>query len=172
MKPGWVIVGSLSFTLLVVSMLAGCEDKSAAKLAQLEGRVQQLEKRTDSIAPGLGDVMMGVQQHHAKLWYALQGRDWDLAKYELGEISEGLGTAADLFPEFKGIPVRKMIPANTEVPLAALGKAIDRKSIPKSTTAYDGLTAGCNACHQAAQHPFVRLQRPGPGQFSDQVFHP
>jgi hypothetical protein len=58
--------------------------------------------------PGLGEFMTATQLRHAKLWFAGQQNNWDLAAYEIDEIKEGLEDVARLFPTFEGIPVAEM----------------------------------------------------------------
>jgi len=160
------ILGSLG-------MLGACQHKTAAQqLAQLETRVQQLETLLQAVKPGLGDIMLAVQEHHIKVWYAGQGRNWALAKFELDEIAESFAEATQVYPDFQGVPVAKLLPANTQKAMADLGQAIEKRNPAQFAAAYDALSLACSSCHQQAQRPFIRLQRPGPGQFSDQVFHP
>ncbi len=47
-------------------------------------------KLADAYKPGLGDLMSGIQVHHAKLWFAGQNENWKLAEFELHEIDEGV----------------------------------------------------------------------------------
>jgi hypothetical protein len=56
--------------------------------------------------------------------------------------------------------------------LANLGKAIEARDLGKFTSAFDQLTAACNACHQATQHPFIVIQRPTALPYSNQSFAP
>ena len=109
--------------------------------------------------PGLGEFMSATQVRHAKLWFAGNARNWELAAFELDEIKEGLGDAARLHPTHEGVAVADMIKANLDAPLAEL-------------RAFDRLTAGCNACHTAAAHAFIRIQRPTAPPVSNQIFAP
>src|SRR5574337_1487999 len=38
--------------------------------------------------PGLGEFMMAVQEHHAKLWFAGINENWKLSQFEIDEIRE------------------------------------------------------------------------------------
>src|SRR5258706_1122558 len=61
------------------------------QIAMLEKQVDSLNKRIDSsYSPGLGEFMVSIQLHHSKLWFAGKNGNWDLAKFELGEIQEAL----------------------------------------------------------------------------------
>lgn len=160
-------------TAVLTVGVAGCQDKpAAAKLSQLETRVQQLEKQVDDLRPPLGGIMLELQQHHAKLWFAGRSRHWELARYELAEIREGLDDAVKFHADFNGVQVATLAPANTQGPLRDLDAALEQRSPEKFSAAYDALSAACSNCHRQAKHPFIRLQRPGPGPFGDQDFRP
>jgi hypothetical protein len=124
-------------------------------------------------APGLGEFMAATQMRHAKLWFAGRARNWPLAEFEVHEIREGLEDAAKLHPTLKGdIPVAEMIKSNLDAPLEDLAKAIAAKDRGQFTRAFDKLSAGCNACHTAAAHPYIRIQRPTVPPVTNQRFSP
>jgi len=123
-------------------------------------------------APGLGEFMAATQLRHAKLWFAGQAKNWDLAAYEIDEIKEGLEDAAKQYPTHDGLPVADMIKASIEAPLDQLEKAVGAKSSTKFAIAFDGLTKACNTCHAGAQKEFIKIQRPTTPPLSNQVFRP
>jgi len=127
---------------------------------------------TESYAPGLGEFMTATQLRHAKLWFAGQAKNWELAGYEVDEIKEGLEDAAKQFPTHDGLPVADMIKSHTDGPLVELEKAVDAKSSTKFMTAFDKLTGGCNACHSEAKKPFIKIRRPTAPPLSNQLFRP
>lgn len=47
--------------------------------------------------PGLGEFMTATQLRHAKLWFAGEQNNWDLAAYEIDEVKEGLRTPQGFF---------------------------------------------------------------------------
>lgn len=116
--------------------------------------------------------MSATQVRHAKLWFAGDAENWELAAYELDEIKEGLEDAVKLHPSHKEIPVADMIESNLHAPLAELAEAIASKDRDRFARAFDGLTAACNACHRAANHGFIEVQRPTAAPVSNQVFTP
>jgi hypothetical protein len=128
------------------------------------------EPTKNAYVPGLGEFMMATQLRHAKLWFAGEAKNWDLARYEIDEIKEGLDDAAEFDPTHDGIPVADMLKANLGAPLAALIKAADGKDSVSFSVAFDKLTAGCNACHAGAQHGFIVIQRPTTLPVSNQAF--
>ena len=130
------------------------------------------EEKMGAYVPGLGEIMSVQQMRHAKLWLAGSRSNWPLADYELDELREGFEDAARLHPTHGSVPVAAMIARLTPAPLEALGKAIERKSVADFRKSFDDLTATCNACHQAANHGFIRITRPRDSAFGNQDFRP
>jgi copper resistance protein D len=130
------------------------------------------EPRSGAYVPGLGEIMSLQQMRHAKLWLAGAARNWELADYELGELKEGFEAAASLYPAHEGVPVGEMMAKLTPAPLAAIGDAIQARNESDFRKSFDALTAACNACHQAANHGFIRIGRPRSPPFGNQIFAP
>ena len=128
--------------------------------------------KAEAWAPGLGEIMSLQQMRHAKLWLAGSRANWALAGYELDELREGFEDAGKLHPTHGNVPVAALIARLTPAPLEAVGKAIEAKSAADFRKSFDKLTAACNACHQAADHGFIRIQRPRGSAFSNQIFEP
>jgi hypothetical protein len=122
--------------------------------------------------PGLGEFMTATQLRHAKLWFAGEQNNWDLAAYEIDEVKEGLEDAARLFPTFDGFPVAEMIKTIIDPRIEEVEKAVRAKSSIKFAAAFDELTSGCNSCHAAASKPFIRIQRPIASPLTNQNFAP
>jgi hypothetical protein len=114
---------------------------------------------------GLGEIMTLQQLRHIKLWFAGHAGNWALADYEVGELNEGF---EDVDKLLGGATVDKMVGA----PLKQLQKAVDDKNGTAFAAAYDRLSAGCNACHHALDHPFIVIQRPTTLPYGDQTFAP
>jgi len=109
---------------------------------------------------------MALQQmRHIKLWFAGHAGNWPLADYEIGELNEG-------FDDVNGLLGGDIVAQHVGGPIADLQKAVDRKDSAAFTTAFDGLSAGCNACHRALDHPFIAIARPTLLPYSNQVFAP
>ena len=126
----------------------------------------------ETYEPGLGEFMASTQLRHAKLWFAGNQNNWDLAAYEIDEIKEGLEDAARLHPTFDGVPVAEMIKTIIHPRIEQLEKAVRAKSSAKFSAAFDELTSGCNSCHAAANKPFIRIQRPTESPLTNQNFAP
>jgi hypothetical protein len=121
-------------------------------------------------APGLGEFMIFTQLRHAKLWFAGKAGNWDLARYEIEELKEGLEDAAKQYPSHEGLPIGEMIKANAITPLDELAKVADAKDSAKFDEAFDALTAACNTCHAGANKAFIKIRRPSQLPVSNEDF--
>lgn len=161
---------------LSIVFLAGCSQRHhATSNAALEAKVATLEKEVNGITPGLGEIMGVIEQHHAKLYYAGTRSNWPLAAYELDEIQENLDYATQLYPDaFRSVtvPLPQIIPAMTKGSIAEVRQAIEQKNAKSFAEAYQSLSKSCSSCHAAENHPFIKIQAPAPGMFSDQDFAP
>jgi hypothetical protein len=121
----------------------------------------------------MGDMMNTlVQPRHAKLWLAAQAENWPLAAYALVEIRQAFAGIVKAQPRFRGLPVGELVDAAMSQPIAAADAAIKQKDTAKFAAAYNQLTAGCNACHAAVDHPFVVIKPPDASAFPNQDFSP
>jgi hypothetical protein len=160
---------------LAVIFLGGCsQQQSVNSNVALEAKVANLEKTVDDLKPGLGEIMGVIQQHHAKLYYAGTKSNWPLAGYELDEIQESLDDAMKFYPQFKDVqvPLTQLIPTMTKASIAQVRTAIDRKNEKSFVQAFGALSGSCSNCHEAANHPFVKIQAPSEAMFSNQKFAP
>jgi hypothetical protein len=128
----------------------------------------------EQYVPGLGEIMTLNQMRHAKLWYAGQNANWALASYELDELNEGLDDAAKFHPTHKDaeLPIPQLIDRIMKAPISQLEEAVKAQDTSKFNTAFDSLTDGCNACHQATKFGFNVVTRPSSNPYTNQVFQP
>jgi hypothetical protein len=159
---------------LAVIFLAGCSQQNVNSNAALEAKVASLGKTVDDLKPGLGEIMGVIQQHHAKLYYSGTKSNWPLAGYELDEIQESLDDAMKFYPEFKDVkvPLTQLIPTMTKASIAQVRTAIEQKNEKSFVQAFGALSGSCSNCHEAANHPFVKIQPPTEAMFSNQKFAP
>jgi hypothetical protein len=121
--------------------------------------------------PGLGDLMtMTIQPRHIKLALAGQEKNWAFAAYEFNELNEAFGRAVQVWPQWQSQPIKDMLASVMKQPMGDLNQAIKAKDAAKYAAAYDELTAGCNACHQAAGHGMVVIKKPAASSYPDQDF--
>src|SRR5215469_15074103 len=118
------------------------------------------EPAKETYASGLGEIMSLQQMRHLKLWFAGQAKNWPLADYELDELKEGFDDVMKFFPVKDDMKIGDMAGSTVIPVLPDVKSAIDAHDAGKFATAFDKLTAACNACHQAANHAFIVIQRP------------
>lgn len=112
--------------------------------------------------------MMGVQTHHAKVWFAGINNNWPLAEYEMGELKEMFDQAREIEtdrPEIKTMPM--IYP-----PIDSLNSAIARKDLPAFKKGFELLTNTCNNCHTANHFEFNVITIPTVPPVTNQDFRP
>lgn len=142
--------------VLPILLLAACSDHGSAS----------------AYVPGLGEIMALQQMRHAKLWFAGDAANWELAAYETDELDEGFADAVTFHPQHKDspVPLTQAIPQFTARPITALREAIAARDAAKFAAAFDGLTAGCNECHTATKFACNVVVRPQANAFANQDF--
>jgi hypothetical protein len=121
----------------------------------------------------LGDMMSTlIQPRHEKLGLAGKAQNWPLAQYALAEIRLSFAGIIKAQPKFMGLPVQQLVDAAVTQPMNAVDAAIKQQDPQKFAAAYAQLTAGCNACHAALEHPFVVIKVPNASAFPNQDFNP
>lgn len=123
-------------------------------------------------SPGLIEYMALVQNHHAKIWFAGNARNWELADYQTDELKELLEDVAKRIPKYRDVPVGQMIETTTMGPLGEIEAAVKSQDSKAFATAFDKLTTACNGCHEAANRGFIVIQRPTASAFPNQSFAP
>ena len=119
------------------------------------------------MVPRLGEIMLGKQWGHIKLWSAGKERNWSLAAYELAQMRASLAEAASLY---SGIPLDDV--AIMAGPIHSIDQAIQSKDSAGFGKAFKDLTTGCNACHREMGREFIEIAVPKDTPFRDQVFAP
>lgn len=115
----------------------------------------------------LADIMTGVQLRHIKLWEAIRGGNPRLVDFEATLIGDSLARAALLY---SNIPIEYVLAAGR--PLVELKSAAAAKDAGRLEAQFGQLTDACNACHVAANIPFVEIKTPSSSPFSNQRFAP
>jgi len=98
-----------------------------------------------------------MQYYAHKLGLAVDAGNADLTRFysrELEEVIEAVGEIR----EYEGIPIAKHLGVTLKPAYAKLEQAIDRGDTSAINGAYHNLLAGCNACHQSSQRPFIVIR--------------
>ena len=151
--------------MMFLILFASCSNnKTAQPGAQITA--DSLHKMIAVYAPGLGEIMGGIQMHHAKLWYAGINDNWKLAQYEIDELKERFEQARTVEserPEVKMIPL--MYPS-----IDSINEAISHKNLNQFKSGFQLLTASCNSCHSANNFEFNIITIPTTPPVSNQDF--
>ena len=124
--------------------------------------------RAGQYAPRLVETMNAAQQQHLKLWFAGKSKNWDLANFELRQLTDSLAEAAIFYP---GIPVSNV--TTMKDPLLSVADAISAGDSRKFALSMRALTEGCNACHTSLERGFIAIGIPTDQQQpANQIFAP
>jgi hypothetical protein len=126
-----------------------------------------LEKSLDTYLISLGDIMSAAQLRHIKLWQAIKAKNWGLVNFEATLLEDGFAAAAMLY---RNIPIEFVTAAAK--PLEALKDGAAAKDPVKLAKSFAELTTACNACHEAGEVGFVKIQTPTSSPFTNQNFAP
>lgn len=157
----WIVAGTL---VVSAGMAAPAGDNAArdqAEIATLKQELAQLKK--SAYHPELGQQMLELQIRHARLWFAGQAQNWNLAAFELQELRETFEAVIEQNPDnanFQPSRLADILPAVTKGPIRELRDAIDHNSKTEFNQAYDGLSTVCTGCHRIAGIDFLVIQRP------------
>jgi hypothetical protein len=147
------------------ALLTACS--SGAGNTALQAQVDSLNRQlAQTYKPGLGEFMMGIQVHHAKIWYAGKNQNWPLADFEVGEIRETLEDVKKYCtdrPEIKSLPI--LYPA-----LDSVSNAIKARNLVQFEKGFVFLTNSCNSCHKSTHHEFNVIKIPDTPPFTNQEF--
>ena len=158
--------------LLPLLALGACTashgNDDARELAELKAQVAALQAAPKAPAaaaegPELGAQMLELQIRHARLWQAGEAQNWLLAQFQLAELRESMAGIEETNGDHAALQPQRLaevLPAMTDPALAQLQEAVDAHDKAKFEAGYDALSAGCNACHAAADHGFLVIQRP------------
>ncbi len=159
----------LSVVMVFAAVPATMTSCGANDNAALQVKIDSLNKQVNqAYKPGLGESMMGIQVHHAKIWFAGKNGNWPLAGFEVGEIKETLEDVKQYCsdrPEVKSLPI--IYPA-----LDSLANAIKARSPQQFEKAFVFLTKSCNDCHQTTHHEFNVIKTPDVPPVTNQVYTP
>jgi hypothetical protein len=150
----------------VIFCLFAC-NQPADNTYKLQQQVDSLRNRVENVyAPGLGEFMSSIQVHHAKLWFAGNNGNWDLANFETEEIQEAI---EDIQKFCKNRPEISDLPMINN-PMDSLKTAIAVKNPAAFKSSFNRLTVTCNNCHQLTKHGFNVIKIPDQPPFTNQDF--
>lgn len=157
----------ISFFLFFACTQHPSGENAALKTDQTEaGNDINRQHKQAGYQPGLGEIMSGIQMHHAKLWFAGINRNWPLADFEIKELQEAFGNAEAMKDERKEAEAIPMIYGS----LDSVNYAIQQKDPELFKHKFLSLTNTCNSCHKAVNFGFNVVTIPTAPPVTNQDF--
>ena len=121
--------------------------------------------------PTLDDLMtMMIQPRHLKLWAAAQQRNWTLAAFQLNEMRSAFDKIAATIPKYLNVDLGPTFISLMGSKIQAVNGAINNQNPMLFNTAFNDLTAACNSCHEALNHPYLVMKVPEVTGYPNQDF--
>lgn len=121
-----------------------------------------------SYIPRLTEIMNVIQSQHMKLWLAGSAGNWDLAAFELMQLTDSQTEAANFY---SGIPSSDIVKLTQ--PIKSISDAIGAKDKQGFSRAVESLTEACNGCHRSMGRAFIVIRTPPVDRpFGNQLFAP
>lgn len=132
----------------------------SAEVARLKDEIERLK----SLVPDQSHVMKDIAYHFSNLWFAGTARNWPLAGFYLNETRSHLRWAVRVRPVRRTstgeIDLRPILDGFERSLLTTVQKTIDSRDPAAFAKAYRDALAGCYACHQASEKPYLRPRVP------------
>ena len=159
-----------AISLLLLIFLASCSQnpRPAQASPYVDSLALEVKHISETYRPGLGEIMSGIQLHHAKLWFAGTNSNWKLAQYEIDEIKERLQQATDIETDRPEVKTIGMINPAVD----SVAASIQDKNLPGFKKDFELMTATCNNCHVANKFEFNVITIPNSPPVSNQDFKP
>lgn len=159
--------------LSILLFLVGCSDNTS-KVKDLQSEINALNAQNDSLRklvntmkPGLGELMLDLQVHHNKLWFAGREENWPLAQFEFDEMMEIVHQAEAIETDR---PEVKLFKPMLYTHLDSIQKAIKSRDVHEFAEKFCALTNACNNCHKNTHFEFNKIQTPEHPPYSNQDF--
>jgi len=161
-KVAGPVAATLALCGVTASMAADSSD--APSLAQQVADLKASNEQLRTLIPSQSHAMMDVAYHFTNLWFAGQHQNWPLAQFYFNEARSHIAWAVRLVPARKTsggeLHLQEMFDAFDKTQLADLKKQIADKNGKQFKVAYRAALDGCNACHTAAEKPFLHVVVP------------
>ena len=116
-----------------------------------------------SVLPTQGHTMKDVGDQWVNLWFAVQKKNWPLARYSFTEGRQQIRWTLAIRPERvlpppsgATVDLRSLFRPMDMSTFAALQLAVEDEDTEAFVAAYKQSLTGCHACHTAVQMPYLR----------------
>ena len=107
---------------------------------------------------GLVTWMGRLQYYVHKLGLAVSAQNRALQVYYAHEVEEVI-EKVEAIEEADGVEIGKLVKVKLVPPFETLEGAVEAGDPGRIEAAYEGLLAGCNACHKASNRPYLHIVR-------------
>jgi hypothetical protein len=113
---------------------------------------------TDGSGEELSTHMARMQRQAHKLGLAIAAGNHDLAEFYGEEMDETAEQIEERFTEpLDGYKIDMLVKSLLEPQLEALEEALEGSDPSSWPAAYEGVLTACNSCHEATNHPYLRI---------------
>jgi hypothetical protein len=117
------------------------------------------------VRPSQSHTMIDVGYHASNMWFAVQKRNWALARFYFNETRQHILWTVRVRPvrqdsEGKPVDLKAIFEAIDTSSLAALKETIEKKDHAAFAAAYRRTLEACYSCHKASSLPFLRPMIP------------
>jgi hypothetical protein len=114
-----------------------------------------------SVVPTQSHTMIDAAYHWSNLWFAVDKKNWPLARYFFGEARQSLRWTILLrpvrqLPDGKSVDVKGLFTAFDMSAFAAVQLALEDEDHDAFVTSYKSALDACYSCHVSAGLPYIR----------------
>ena len=151
------VIGGMAVEYWLTRSAARPEAQAPTASATLTSDVEHLK----SIVPTQSHTMIDVGFHWANLWFAVQKKNWPLAKYFFSEARQAMRWTVVIRPvrqKSNGgtVDVKGIFNAMDISAFATVQLAIEDENEAEFVGAYKSALEGCHSCHVASELPYIR----------------
>ena len=137
-----------ALVLLAAALGAGaCQPSSGAPGAQAGGNGGEVD---------LAPMMAEFQRHSQKLGFAIAAHNQKLARFYVKEIGETLAEVEKV-KQAEWVPIGQTAKVILPEPLERLDGVLKGPDWSRAEPAYRALIDGCNRCHAATGHEYIKI---------------
>jgi hypothetical protein len=155
------VIGGMAVEYWLTRAGARPEAQAPAPAATVVADVERLK----SIVPTQSHTMLDVGYHWANLWFAVQKKNWPLAKYFFDEARQSIRWTVLIRPVRQRsnggtVDVKGIFNAMDISAFATVQLAIEDQDEAEFVAAYKSTLEACHSCHVASEKAYVRPMIP------------
>jgi hypothetical protein len=142
-------------TLMIICATTGCAKDISGKHGWISGSPNERWILVAEQLRGMDVAMVEIGYRYQELYWAGEDSNWAYADYQQTKIEVTLENALIRRPKRRGSAEKLFL-----APLADMKSAVARQEATGFEKAFTGLTAACNACHDAEGFPSFQVVYP------------